>query len=614
MARTHAVERTPLVADAMVVPGNAEPGEVEKTEAAEPDLAGLRRKFEEARDMTADARKLSERDRAYFDDFNDDQWSDTEKAALKRRKQPIMTYNLVKVAINGMLGVVERMQTDPKALPRYEDKEGVAEVATKSLRFIADQTRLDRLKVKAARNFFVEGVCAAIVGVEKDPIDAKVTCIRIPWEEQFADPYSKEEDYLDAAFMGMARWTDLSVLKKRYKDKAEQLASGMDGSGMVDSTGEDRPWSGWMDRKRKRMLLVEMYYNDGEGWERAIFTAGLVLEHGPSPYVDDQGQPVNPIVMQSYAKSRDNYAFGAVRSMISPQDGYNKRQSKLLHMLSTRQTYGNKSALGDDVAKVRQEMAKPDGHIELMHGQFGVDFGVIPVTDQIAGQFQLLQEDRAQLDRLLPNPGILGRDTQGQSGVAIQSAQNAGMTELAEAYGGLTDWELRIYRQMWFRAKQFWTKQRWVRVTDDIGAIEHTQINVPVVDEMGFPVMDPQTGQPAMQNSIAELDVDIILDAQPESATLQTEQFSIMAELAKSGLQIPPMALIQLSALNGKNKQQAIEAIQQSMQAPPPPREQAETGLKNAQARLNAAKAVGEELKSGVTVGMAEAGGPPPIN
>ena len=577
------------------------------------DLGDLKRKFEEARDLTAEARKLAERDRAYYDDFNDDQWSDKEKAALRRRKQPIMTYNLVRVAVNGMCGVVERMQTDPKALPRHEDKDGAAEVATKALRFIADQNRMDRLKVRAARNYFVEGCCAAIVEVMPDKPDYKIVITRIPVEEHFYDPFSKEEDFSDAGYQGVARWMDLSILVKKYPQQAEQLEASMNGGSLTDAGFDDRPrqgWSGWADRKRRRMLVVEMYHDSGDGWMRCVFTADTQLEYGPSPYVDDQGRPVCAIVAQSFAKSRDNYVYGAVRAMISPQDGYNKRQSKLLHLLSSRQTYGNKAALGDDVDKVKAEMAKPDGHIELEHGQFGADFGVMPVTDQVAGQFQLLQEDRAQLDRLLPNPGIVGRDVQGQSGVAIQTAQNAGMTELADAFGGLTDWELRIYRQCWFRAKQFWTAPRWIRITDDIGVVQMLQINVPVLDQIGMPVMGPD-GQPQVQNSIATLDVDIIIDAEPESLTLQSQQFQIMADLARAGVQIPPMALIQLSSLNGKNKQQAIEAIQQAMQQPPPPKEQAEVAVKASQAKLNAANAMKVEMETGMAVGSVEAGAPP---
>lgn len=542
-----------------------------KDPTADADLSRLKRWFEEARDTTHEARELAERDRAYFDDFNQDQWTDTEKQTLRRRKQPVMTYNLVKVAINGMLGVVERTQTDPKALPRYEDKDNMADIATKALRFIADQNRLDRLKVKCARNFFVEGVCAVYIGVEQEKPDYKITLKRIPWEEFFADPFSKEEDYSDARYMGFARWADADTLKRRYKEKSDAIEVSLDGSGIVDKTYDDRPWSGWMDKKRRRLLLVEMYHQEDGQWMRCVFVAGAILEYGPSAYVDEQGRPCCAIEAQAYAKNRDNFAFGAVRSMISPQDGYNKRQSKLLHLLSTRQTFGSKMAV-PDVAAVKAEMAKPDGHIEITAGTWNQDFGVIPTNDQVAGQFQLLQEDRAQLDRLLPNPGMLGREVGQKSGVALQNQQNAGMTELAEAFGGLTDFELRIYRQCWWRAKQFWRAQRWIRITDDAKAIEMLQVNVPVTDEMGMPVMDPQTGQPAMQNAIGQLDVDISIDAVPEAPTLQAEQFTMLTELAKMGMPIPPQAIIKASAVRNKSEllQDIDEAQKQQAQQPNP--------------------------------------------
>lgn len=564
--------------------------------------------------MSMDARKLSERDRVYYDDFDDSQWTADQKATLRRRKQPPAVQNWIRIAINGMLGVVERMQTDPKALPRSEDKDGQADVATKALRYIADENRLDRLKVRAARNFFVEGTCAAVIEVEPQRPDYKIVIRRVSHREHFADPFSQEEDYSDARYQGIAKWMDQSVLEAMYPDKAKDIQAALSDASLWSPNDQDRPNKGWVNKRAKRLLVVEMYHQEGPEWQRCVFIGSALLEYGPSPYRDADGKTMCAIEAQSFAKNLDNYAYGAVRSMISTQDMINKRMSKLMHLLNTRQTFGTKAALGEDVSKIKQELASPDGHVELNHGTFGQDFGIIPVNDQVAGQFQLLQNDLSFMDRVLPNPGILGRDNQGQSGVAIQSAQNAGMTELADPFGGLTDWELRIYRQCWARAKQFWTAPRWVRVTDDIGAIEMLQVNVPVVDEIGMPVIDPMTGQPQMQRALAQLDVDIILDAQPEQLTQQAEQFQILANLAAAKVPIPPEVLIQLSGLDGKTKRLAMEALQKQQQMaaqqPPSPDDQQKLSV----AELNKAKVVETQLKAGVTVGMAEAGGPPPMN
>lgn len=519
------------------------------------DLSRYKRWFEEARDLLADARREAETDRDYYDGK---QWTPKEKAALQRRKQPAQTYNLVKVAVNGMVGVVERTQTDPKAWPRNEADDQSAETASAALRFVADQEKFDRTKVRAAKQFFVEGTAAILTEVVQDKIDYRVTVKEIPFKEFFFDPYSQREDFSDARYMGVAKWMDLDRLQALYPEQKDELTQSLDSPIAADDTFYDRPWQGWTDKRRRRLMAVELYHNEVDGWRRCVFVAGLVLEADASPYTDEDGKPCCPIEAASFARDRENMPYGAVRDLRSPQDGYNKRQSKLLHMLNVRQTFGRTDVV-KDVSALKAELAKPDGHVEIEHGEFGRDFGVLPVSDQIAGQFQLLQEARAQMDRLLPNPGILGRDVEGSSGRAIQAQQNAGMTELADAFGALTDLELRVFRQIWWRIKQFWTAPRWVRVTDDLGAPQYVGLNQQVMqpNEFGFAV-------PQMQNAVAELDVDITLDVTPESANRQAEEFQALAEMARNGIPIPPDVLIEMSSL--KNKQRLVQKIQEAQQ------------------------------------------------
>jgi hypothetical protein len=89
-----------------------------------------------------------------------------------------------------------------------------------------------------------------------------------------------------------------------------------------------------------------------------------------------------------------------------------------------------------------------------------------------AGQANLLVEAKAEIERMGPNPAILGRQGESSSGRAQLVRQQAGLTEQAVIYGGIEEWELRLYRQMWNRCRQYWTAPQYVRITDDEGAIE----------------------------------------------------------------------------------------------------------------------------------------------
>jgi rhodanese-related sulfurtransferase len=344
-----------------------------------------------------------------------------------------------------------------------------------------------------------------------------------------------------------------------------------------------------------------------------------VLEESVSPYLDKKKRPCCPIEAQSCYVDRENNRYGIVRDMVAPQDEINKRSSKLLHELSVRQLQESipGAAMGVDIDDARKEAAKPDGVIPS-------GMVVVPRQDVVAGQAQLLQGATEALERFAPNPAILGRQGENQSGRANQIRQQAGMTEQAIIFGGIDEWETRVYRQMWCRGRQHWTAPMYVRVTEDEGAPSFLGINQP--PEGGQPVPDPanptqqlvQGEQPVFQmpngeqvlgyeNAIGELDIDIMIDRTPDTANLQQEQFQMLLELVPIyGPQEVPFDDV-LEASTMPNKRKIIEKrkarAEQASQMQGPQQELAQRGAvaevtkTEAEAALTIAKADNEVLK-----------------
>ncbi|MEA5212586.1 hypothetical protein, partial [Xanthomonas fragariae] len=142
---------------------------------------------------------------------------------------------------------------------------------------------------------------------------------------------------------------------------------------------------------------------------------------------------------------------------------------------------------------IRKEAARPDGVLPS-----GVQ--IVNQSDKSAGESQLLAEAKSEIERMGPNPAVLGRTGESQSGRANLIRQQAGMTEQAIVFGGIEDWELRIYRQKWNRARQYWTPPMFIRTTDDEGAPDFIGVNQP----KGEPIMDPATGEPAIDPKTGE--------------------------------------------------------------------------------------------------------------
>jgi hypothetical protein len=538
---------------------------VTSASAADSELVSLRRRFSEARDMTAESRREAEIDHDYLHGY---QWTPAERRALALRKQPDLVFNRVRPAVMGMLGVLKQGKTDPHAFGRGPEDDDAADTATKVLTFLADKGHFATIRMDGAEDYLSLGICGVIIeGTE----EGKVPLTQIRWEEFFYDPRSRRKDFKDARYLGIAKWVYADSLKRMYPE-AKDVDSCIEQAGlMADPSFNDRPGaqSGtWYDRKLRRVMLVEMYYNDTGLWERCLFFSDQVLESGPSPYKDEDGKPCCPIEAQSCFVDRDNNRYGVIRDMRGPQDEVNKRRSKLLHRNNNQQVYAeNEIALNASAETVRNEASRPDGVLPM---------GWKPVAagSQSSIDMELLTEAKAEIERQAPNPAILGRQGDGESGRAHLVRQQAGMTELAVVLGGIESWELRVYRQMWARAKQFWKAPDYVRVTDDAGSPQFVGINQPVHGpaQVG---MDPATGQAMIhrpvlgyKNSLAELDVDITLDIAPHSANVEAEQFALLCDLRAKGVPIDPILLIKMSSLPGKSK--IIQAMEEQSQQPNP--------------------------------------------
>lgn len=552
-----------------------------------------KRLFTESRDMTATARQHSKKFRRYYDG-KIDPVLDRE---LRRKRQPNFVINRVRPGVEGMVGVVERGKTDPRAYPRTPQDEGSSEVATDTLRYITDQNRWHQSKLKAFRNMLVEGTCAAITEV-----DAKleVRINRIRFEEFFYDPHSRENDFSDAGYMGVAKWQYQDELIAAYPDHEVAIRNTVASGDTGDALWSDRPddqTTLWADSRRKRLLAVEMYAKRGGVWMKCCFVGSLKLEEGPSPFLDDDGQPMNPIEAQSAYVDDENNRYGVVADMIGPQDEINTYRRKGAHYATFRQLQEtDPSAAAVDPEEARQEAAKADGVIPS-------GWGVVPNADKFSMDMTLLSEAKSEIERIGPNPAILGRDGASQSGRAGLIRQQAGLTELAHLFGALEDFELRVYRQAWSRVRQYWTEPKFIRVTDDENAVKFVQINEPVYGEPA-PVMDPVTGMPKFdpytrqivmepqllgyENSVAEMGVDIIVDSTPDTANVQQEQFQALVELAKVGGlgQNPGPILLRNSSL--PKKREIIDALEKEQQQgqqgqQPPPEVQEAMRLKLAE-------------------------------
>jgi hypothetical protein len=565
----------------LAVAPKPQPAAAAKTD--EKYLEQLKRNVVAAMDTLEDARKEAGVDADYF---HGKQYTADELRAFADRNQPAITFNRIKTAINGFIGIVARGKTDPKAFGRTPEDGDAAEVATDSLRYVNDISRFNTKRLYALWDMLVPGVCVGMVEIDRE--DGEIKIIKCRSEEYYYDPYSREGDFGDARYEGLAKWMDEADVVTRYPDHEDLIKSSVENWTTVSDSFKDRPqraWS-WADRRSRRIMVFEHYSKQNDGWHKCVFVAGGVLEEGPSPYTDDKGKPRRCLRAQSAFVDLDNQRYGLVRDMRGPQDALNKSRSKAVHILNVNQVRVDPGV--KDVDDVRREAAKADGVFEFKADQFEL---LSNLKQIVPAHIDLMRDAKGELERLAPTPGIVGRQGTNQSGRAILAEQQAGLTEQAILLEAFDDWTLRLWRDAWSAIKQFWTAPKYVRVTDDEMAPRYILLNgpEPVMGPDGQPVIDPQTGQPQMRmRRPAEMDVDIIVDSSPDTAALQEEQFAKLGELIQAGVPIPPDALIESSSLPKKKMiiERMQKAAQQQQGAPNPMQIEEQKAQLQTQAKL----------------------------
>lgn len=544
--------------------------------------AKLIRWVNDADNATFDTRELSEKSRNYYDT---NQISPAEKKKMLGRNQAPVVINRVKPKMDSLMGMERANRTTAKAQPRTPKETKGAVAATEATRFCLQDNMFTRQRSDSWENMLIEGTGGVEVIVKPQGDAFKVIIRHIMWDRIIYDPHSRRKDFSDARFLGQVVWMDYDEAVAAYPNAKDVLENMQSGS----STYDDQPR--WMDNTRRRVKIVEMYYRRTDGnWWYACFTYGGYCEPPKiSPYQNEEGETEHAYEFASLFVGRSGDRYGAMKQLLDIQDEINKRRSKALHLNSVRQVRLERGAV-DDVNKVRQELAKPDGVIETTPG---MEFEILKTGDMLAGQFNLLSEAKMEIDSIGANSATMGKDKTVQSGVALRQREMTGQTELAPMFDVLKNWDIRVYRKVWNRIKQYWKAEMWLRVTDDENNLKFVGLNKPVTQgemmlkqaqEAGAPpeklaMMQQQiAADPRMQqvvsteNDIVSMDVDIIMDDAPDTVTQEVEDFQAMAEMVKSGFPLPPEAVIMASPLSNKDK--IIKMMKEQPQKLPPEVEQ----------------------------------------
>lgn len=552
-------------------------------------LAARRREFSSY--STAKADEIEEQRQAWRY-YHSLQYTKKQISTLEKRGQPLITFDRLSRKIDGMIGTVRRLRTDPKAFPRTPNQEEGAEIATQVIRTICDQSDFESIEAECSRDAAVHGIgVSELLLVKGDHDDPDIEAAYVDPRTYFYDPRSVKSDFDDKRYDGVYKWVGLDELDEIKPGAADQVRQ--DGDGTF-STAFDSDREGlWVDEKNRVRLVDHWYIEDGV-WRWCLHVGTSIIDEGESPFFDRLGRSRSKFHAFANQIDQDGTHYGYIRRLKGPQDAMNQHRSKALHIMNTRQVIVSEGAT-DDIEGLRREAARPDGVI-VNRSQNPDGIRIEDGSQEFLKQTQYYEDAKKEIETFGPNPALLGDMGQSASGRAYAMAQQAGLAELGPYLKNYRMWKLGQYQAMWCAASRYWTGERMIRVTDNEELAKFLQINSVQFDEYG---------NPQLQNSLGSIDVDIIISEGPDTESVMGDVFDVLTSLSNSKIPIPPQVIIEASNLPSSEKKKLIKLITQ-----PDPAKQAAQQLE-----MQGKQAENEEAKSRAMLNVAkarEAGMPDP--
>jgi hypothetical protein len=529
-------------------------------QTAQPDMSAsistLRKHFESyATAKAAEIREAMEAWRYY----HGVQWTNQQIQELAKRKQPPITFNRTAPKIDGLVGTIRRLRTDPKAFPRNSDDQEAADLATMVVRYGCDVSNFEDIEAEGARYAATIGIggCELVLmpGENGDP---DVELREVDPRTFFYDPRSLKQDFSDARFMGTYKWVSKDEVNELFPGGSQDIGAGVDGN-FTTGFDTDRE-KGWMDDKG-RYKLVQHWYIKNSKWYYCTYVGSKKLEHGESPFKDDKGKPICGLLMFSNGIDHEGDRYGYCRLMRGPQDAINWHRSKAMHAMNTRQLKVRRGAV-EDINKLRMEAHKLDGVLEWDVDP--TDIEILPNVTEFAENAQFFNDARDEIENFGPNQALLGTGIQAKSGRAMAMMQQVGLAQLGPYLKNFRMWKLSVYRALWGAYRHLWTAERWIRITGKQEAAQFVKVNAMQSDEYGM--MQPV-------NQIGAIDVDIMMEEGPDTENVQGDVFDLLQSLAQNGVPVPPEVFIRLAPLNSETRDELLQMLQ-NVQQPDPNAEQ----------------------------------------
>jgi hypothetical protein len=551
--------------------------------------------------------------------FKGEQWTPAEKQALNAKARATQVYNYTQSFVDSLSGLARQNRLDPRAFPIEGSDDGVADIVTAVLTWIAKRSNLSQQEIRVFEDEVVPGRGLFHIDVTQrsNPL-GDVVIERFPWADGYFGVHH-ELDASDATHCHKAKWVAFQEAIERWPHVKDELETQLQLSHDYPEELDDRQRLHNMlaadeeliDKAHRRIRVIEheiketrqAYFIgdqtqgtpievDHASFRKADTIPGLNLMEFPKEririvvtvgsllvknYYPDRPYDGFSLVPVYAYKFDDNDWCGKVESMKDAQREINKRGSQAIDIVNRMLGQGyfyDDETFNDDKDKdaFKRDSGKPGFALKVANSDR-------PPTPATHPPFptELLNLHRQNVDIMqtvsnIP-PALVGQGTGYESNQALQTQKQGALVGNERIFDNFVLSKQAVFKKVFKLVQKFYTKERIARLVlssvSDPTRMENARIGGQEIPQQRTPDED----QILMQHITEMLETanleeyDIAIGEQPMSPTAREAQFRLWLEAQNHGLPVPPGMLIELSALPNKGKwARQMQEMQQQAQ------------------------------------------------
>ena len=531
--------------------------------------------------------------------YDGEQWDVTDAAILRGRGQLPLVYNEIAPMVDWLIGTERRSRVDWKVLPCLQDDVAIADIKTKTLKYVSDVNRVPFQRSRAFADCIKVGVGWVDDGARDDPTQDVLYSKYEDWRNVLWDSNSYELDLSDARYIFRWRWVDEDIaialfphqaakIHKAARDQQYGIMQNDDlwylGENRLEPAGNIYPLDGGHgvgiigaygggvvnNAKRHRVKLIECQFR-----QPAMVK---IVASGPlkGSFVRAHDQTLLNSVNQSGDQIIDKLMMRVHVAVFTESDLLSVGESPYRHNQFSltpfwcyrrgrdRLPYGvvrrvrdiqldlNKRASKalfmlntnqiiadegaiDDLEHFRDEADRPDG---VMIKKTGKNVELRRDTDAATGQINMMSLASQTIQKVSGvNNENLGRETNAISGAAIQARQNQGSVSTTEPFD---NYRLAVQvsgEKQLSLTEQFYSEEKVIRLSGAKGGLNWIHINKPEIQP---------DGSLRFLNDITASKADFVVDEADYNGTLRQVMFDSLQQLVQK---LPPEAGLKLFAI-----------------------------------------------------------------